>query len=127
MKLPDLSKYNWTIGAFSLAGAVTMIMLAWQLFESTPARWCAIALAGSPETNSACAGILLKLLENKDHVNLGLLTIVGVSILALAAVALNVGIKVQGPGGVNVDIGSEDTKVTSGDSSVTIPTPPAGE
>ena len=123
----DFRRLNWTVLGFSLAGLLTMAMLAWQLFESTPARWCAIALAGSPETNSACAGILLKLLENKDHVNVGLLAIVGVSILALAAVALNVGIKVAGPGGVNVDIGAEDTKVTSDNTSVTIPTPPAGE
>lgn len=82
-------------------------LLVWQLWDVTPARWCAIAQATDERAN-VCVAILLRLLDLKDHVVLGLLSIVGLTVLALAVVALNVRIGATGPAGIGVNIGDDD-------------------
>jgi hypothetical protein len=118
-------RLRWFIVAFCLSGALMAGLLAWQLAETSPARWCVLAKQGSPEMATSCVTILMKLLEIKDHVVIGLLGIVGLSVLSLAVVALGVRLGVAGPGGLSANIGAETTTVRSGDSSVTVPTPPA--
>lgn len=120
-------RLRWFIIAFVLAGAFMTGLLAWQLYETSPARWCVLAKQGSPDSTNACVAILVKLLELKDHVNTGLLIIVGISVLSLAAVALGVRLGLSGPGGLSANIGSENTTVSNGESTVVIPTPPAEE
>ena len=118
-------RLRWFIVAFVASGVVTMLMLGWQLYETTPARWCVMAKQGSPDLEGSCLAIRLKLLEIKSNVVLGLLAIVGLSVLSLAAVALGVRLGLSGPGGLSANIGSDKTTVSNGESSVTVPTPPA--
>jgi hypothetical protein len=117
-------RFRWTVLAFVAAGILVSALVVWQLYETTPARWCAIALQG---TNEGCFTVLLKLLEIKDHAVIGLLAILGLTVLSLVAVALGVNIKAAGPGGTSVDIGADDTTITTPDASVTLPTPPSEE
>lgn len=124
----DHGRFRWTLGAFSASGLLMMLLLAWQLFETTPARWCALAANGSPELTTGCATILLRLLEIKDHVSIGLMAITGLSVLALAVVATGTKINASGAG-FNADIGADKTTVSTDDgtSTLTIPTPPASD
>lgn len=125
---PGPTRFRWVVAAFALAGSAMTGLLGWQLFDNTPAYWCAVAKVSSAEATTACVTILLELLKNKDHVNLGLLVIVGLTVLSLAAVALGVRIEAKGSAeGFETKIGPDNTTVTNGDASVTIPTPPAGE
>jgi len=121
------ARFRWIIIAFLVAIASMSGLLAWQLYDTTPARWCAAALMGSPEVATACFGVLLRLLEVKDHAVLGLMAIVGLSVLSLAVVALGVRINAAGPGGLTANIGAEKTTVTDGESSIVVPTPPNSE
>lgn len=89
-------------------------LLAWQLWDVTPARWCAIAKSGTPEISSACVTVLLKLLELKNSVVLGLMAIVGLSVLSLAAVALGVRLGLVGPAGFSADISPDQVKMSKG-------------
>jgi len=118
-------RYRWTIFAFALAGLLNAALVAWQLYETTPARWCGVVINGSPEMTTGCFSLLLKLLELKDHALMMLISVLALTILSVVAVALNVRIKAEGPGGLNVDVGSDKTVVTAAESSVTVPTPPA--
>lgn len=116
---------RWTILAFVFIMLVINGLLIWQLSETSPAKWCALAKLTSPEGTTACSTMLLKLLDIKDHLVQGLLIIEGILTLSLTAVALGVNIKGTGPGGMSIDVGAEDTKIQSGDSEVSIPTPPS--
>jgi len=106
-------RLRWFVVAFVLAGALMSVLLAWQLGETTPKNWCILAKQGSPELAGSCVTILLHLLDIKDHVVIGLLAIVGLSVLSLAVVALGVRISAEGPGGLkaNVDIQASLEKV----------------
>jgi uncharacterized membrane protein len=126
LAVPGRGRYRWTVFAFLAAAVIVAGLVVWQLYETTPARWCAIAVAGSPESTTGCYQLLMRLLELKDHAVLSLLAILGLLVLSLTAIALGVGIKASGPGGTSIDIGAEQTKVTSDDTTVTLPTPPAG-
>jgi len=97
-------RLRWFIIAFCLSGFVMTLMLAWQLYETTPARWCVMT-----DRAEGCVAILMKLLEIKDHTVMGLLIIVGLSVLCLAAVALGLRLGVSGPGGIEANIGVEVT------------------
>lgn len=120
-------RFRWVVYAFMAAGIVMTAMLAWQLYDLTAARWCVLAKTGSPELATGCVTMLVKLLDLKDHVLLGLLTIVGLSVLSLAAVALGVRLGFTGPGGLSANVGADKTTVTDGQATVTLPTPPAEE
>lgn len=121
-------RFRWVVISFMLAGLLTMGMLGWQLYETTPARWCSVAAVGSPEIATGCVNILLKLLDLKQTAVMGLLLIVGLTVISLAAVALRLNIKATaGAGGFSADIGADKTVVSDGDNVVTIPTPPSGD
>lgn len=120
-------RVRWFVIAFIAAGFFMSSVLVWQLWDVTPARWCAIAQSGNNDIAAACLSILLKLLDLKNNVVIGLLAIVGLSVLSLAVVALGVRINAAGPGGLTANIGSDKTIISDADgvSSVEIPTPPA--
>ena len=128
MVIPNIIKgrFRWTIFAFLAAAALVSAMVVWQLYETTPARWCAVAMVSSTESATGCYSLLLRLLDIKDHAVMGLLGILGLVVLSLTVIALGVDIKAAGPGGTSIDIGAEDTKIKTADADVTIPTPPAG-
>ncbi len=115
-------RFRWTIAAFLAAFTATTLMLAWQLYESTPARWCAIGAVTTKasETSADCYTILLKLLDNKNTLTIGLLSIQGICVLSLAAIALGLKIQAAGPGGTSVDI-SADTAVVSAENVISPP------
>jgi hypothetical protein len=116
-------RVRWFVIAFVMAGFLMSALLWWQLSETTPAKWCMLAKQGSPELAGSCTSILLRLLDLKDHAIIGLLMILGISFLSLAAVALGVRISAEGPAGLKTEIGADKTTVTGGDSSVEVPTP----
>lgn len=118
-------QFRWVVYAFVASGLMVVGLLAWQLVDMTPAKWCAIAVQGTPEIATACVAVLVKLLELKQNVALGLLIIMGLSILSLAAVALRVRIGFSGPGGLSANVGADTTTITDGQAVVKVPTPPA--
>jgi hypothetical protein len=120
-------RFRWVVYAFVAAGLLMAAMLGWQLYDLTPARWCVLATQGSPDLATGCVTMLVKLLDIKDHVMIGLLAIVGLSVLSLAAVALGVRLGFTGPGGLSANVGADKTTVTDGQATVTLPTPPAEE
>ncbi len=120
--MSQTGRLRWFVIAFLVAGTLMSGLLAWQLSETSPAKWCIIAKAGSPQAADSCVSMLMKLLEIKDHVVIGLLIIVGLSVLSLAAVALNVKLGINGPGGLSANIDSESVNVQDNQSgsSVTV-------
>ncbi len=121
------SRYAWTIVAFILAGLFISGLLVWQLMETGPAVWCKIAETANDTRVTGCYGILLKLIDVKDHTIIGLLAILGITVISIVAVALGVKISAQGPGSTSVNIGRENTNISNGDIDVDIPTPPSGD
>jgi hypothetical protein len=119
------SRYAWTLIAFAAAGLLMAGLVIWQLIESSPGVWCHIADSTDTNLRGACLSVLLKLLDLKDHALMGLLTILGITVVSVVAVALGVKISAAGPGGTNVSVGSEKTIVDNGDAKVEIPTPPS--
>lgn len=127
MSMSDLfnGRVRWIVFAFLGSGLLMSALLTWQLYETAPARWCVIAKSGTPDLATACITVLMKLLEIKGNVVIGLLVIVGLSVLSLAVVALGVRIGASGPGGLTANIGADKTTVTDGNSVVEMPTPPS--
>lgn len=125
LSLAGAGRMRFLIIAFALAGFLIAALVTWQLFETNPARWCAIAANGSPEITTGCYQVLLKLLEIKQTSLVMLISVLGLTILSLTAVALGVRIKAEGVGGMNVDVGPNTTTVATPDTTVTLPTPPA--
>lgn len=121
------SRYGWTIVAFILAGIFISGLLIWQLLETNPRVWCQIAETANDTRVTGCYGILLKLTDIKDHTIIGLLAILGTTVLSIVAVALGVKISASGPGATSVNIGRENTNISNGDIDVDIPTPPSGD
>lgn len=122
--------FRWTLVAFALCGGLIAALVVWQLWELTPQRWCALAENTAGDVNSnACLSALLRILDLKDHALIGLLVILGITVVSVVVVALKVNVKGSGPGGFEVDIGADETQVREPDTgaSVTIPTPPSEE
>jgi hypothetical protein len=119
------SRFGWTIIAFIIAGVFISALMIWQLIETSPQAWCKLADDSSDNLRGACLSVLLKLLDVKDHTIVGLLTILGITVLSVVAVALNVRISAAGPGNTNVNIGANETRIQNGDVDVAIPTPPS--
>lgn len=113
-------RFRWVVYAFIAAGLLMTLILAWQLFDLTPGRWCVLAKQGSPDLGAGCVAMLIKLLEIKDHVMIGLLIIVGLTVLSLAAVALGVRLGFTGPGGLSANVEADTTTVTDGQATVTV-------
>lgn len=121
--------FRWTLIAFALCGALIASLVIWQLWELTPTRWCALAENTAGDTNSnACLAALLRILDLKDHALIGLMVILGITVVSVVVVALKVNVKGSGPGGFEVDIGADQTVVRNheGDQA-RIPTPPSEE
>lgn len=119
------SRYGWTIIAFIIAGVFISGLVIWQLMETAPAYWCALADQTSEGLRTACYNVLLRLLDIKDHAIVGLLTILGITVASVVAVALGVKISGTGPGGTSVNVGADETRVKNGDLDMSIPTPPS--
>lgn len=122
------SSFRWTLLAFVLAGGLIAALVVWQLLETSPTRWCILA----NDTGNTCQPILLRLLDIKDHSLMGLLTILGLTVLSVVVVALGVKVQGTGPGGITVDIESEKTTVstepgTTTTATVEVKTPPTPE
>lgn len=121
----DSMRFRWVVYAFVGALLVITGLFAWQMYDLTPARWCAVAATGSPEIATGCFNVLIKLLDIKDHAVMALAGITGLTVLSLAAVALGVRIGFSGPAGLSANVGAETTTVTDGSSVVEVPTPPS--
>jgi hypothetical protein len=104
------SKFGWTIIVFIVAILFIGGLIVWQLIETSPGTWCNIAADGPDNIRGACLSILLKLLEVKDHTIVGLLTILGIAVISVVAVALGVRISAEGPGDTKIDIGKADVQ-----------------
>jgi len=118
--------FRWTLIAFVFAGLLMSGLAIWQLYETSPQRWCALAENTAGDVNNnACLAVLLKLLELKDHSLLAIFFILGITVISVVVVALKVQVRGSGPGGLSVDIGADKTVVEGGGSEVEIPTPPS--
>lgn len=124
--LPN-TRAEWIMLLFVLAGVLVSGLLIWQLNTTDPTQWCRLAEITSPENVSACLGVLVKILEIKNNAVIGLLVILGFTVLSVVVVALGVKLTGAGPGGVSVDISGEKTEVTTDMTHVTVPTPPSEE
>jgi hypothetical protein len=102
------SKFGWTIIVFIIAIIFVGILVVWQLFGLSPQTWCNIAEEGDANVRGACLSVILKLLDVKDHAIIGLMSILGITVVSIVAVALNVRIAAGGPGNTSVNIGADD-------------------
>lgn len=133
MKLPSLSylwpdtRAEWMTFLFIIAFVLISGLLIWQLMGTDPARWCGLAEVTSPENTNACLAVLQGLITVKDHTIIGLLAILGTTVLSLVVVALGVTLKASGPGGTNVDISANETTIETPETTVVVPTPPSEE
>lgn len=122
--IPNTRKeFRWVVYAFGLCGAVMLALLIWQLSEMTPAKWCAVAELANPNSTTACLTLLLALVEVKDHAIIGLMSIVGASVIGLAVVALGVRIKADGPGGIGVEVTDNKVAVETANATVAVTSP----
>jgi hypothetical protein len=102
--LDALDKFRWVVLAFIAAGLLVAGLLIWQLLETTPGKWCAVA--GINEISaSGCFQLLLALVTIKDHAIIGLLVILGVTVISVVAVTLKLRIQAEGPGGAGLQVG----------------------
>lgn len=120
------TRYGWTLIAFVLAGGLIAALVIWQLIVTSPNAFCAVAKA-TGERSAVCLPLLIEIVHVKDHAIVGLLTILGITVISVVAVALGVRISASGPGNTNVNIGADTTTVDNGDAHVSIPTPPSEE
>lgn len=105
-----LDKFRWVIVAFALCAFLIAGLLIWQLTETSPSRWCAVAEVNDISA-SGCFQLLLALVEVKDHAIIGLLTILGITVIAVVAVTFNLKIEADGPGGTGLNVGPSDEPV----------------
>lgn len=119
------SRYGWTIIAFILAGVFVGGLVVWQLYETSPSVWCMLAEDTSENLRGSCLSVLLKLLDIKDHAIIGLLIILGITVVSVVAVALGLKISASGPGNTQIDVGADKTRIEADGANVTIPTPPS--
>lgn len=120
------TRFGWTLIAFILAGILISALLIWQLYETSPGAWCVLADKTNASDN-ACLPVILKLVDVKDHAIIGLLMILGLTVVSVVAVALGVRVSASGPGNTNVNIGADTTRISNGETDVEIPTPPSGD
>lgn len=123
MKLPTLTAAFWRNAFFYLMALTTFGVLIWQLsLLEPPEKWC-------PANNmSVCYTGLLKNLSLRDHVNIGLMAIIGIVIIG--TMVTNWGISIRAGGGtdgVHVEVQQDKTTVTTPSSKVEVPTVPNPE
>ena len=105
--LDRLDKFRWVVLAFAAAGFLVAGLLIWQLSETSPGKWCAVAEVNDISA-TGCFQLLLALVQIKDHAIVGLLTILGVTVISVVAVTLKLHINVEGPGDVGLNVGPAD-------------------
>jgi hypothetical protein len=120
MKIPTMSVGFWRNAFFYLMALTILGVLIWQLsLLEPPEKWC-------PAKNmSICYTGLLKNLSLRDHVNIGLMAIIGMVIIGMMVV--NWGISIRGSAGtdgVHVDVQQDKTTVTTPAGVVSVPTVP---
>lgn len=100
-------KFRWVILAFIFAGLLVSGLLIWQLYETQPSMWCAVADVNEVSAEG-CFELLLGLINVKDHAIIGLLFILGVTVLSVVAVTLRVRLDLDGPGGTGANIEGDE-------------------
>lgn len=105
------SRYGWTIIVFLILTIFVGGLIVWQLLGNSAHDWCQLAEDSSDNVRGACLTLLLSLLNIKDHAIIGLLTILGIIVASVVAVALGVHISAGGPGNTSVNIGTENAEV----------------
>jgi len=98
----------WTIFVFLFLCAFIVGLIVWQFWGLTPNNWCMVAKLGDKADPSACFNVLIKLLDLKDHIVVGLTATLAVIIVSLAVVVLKIYVKAGGPGGLNLDVGTSE-------------------
>lgn len=106
---------RWTVFAIMGTGPTLIILLWWVLQRLTAPQWCAVsvnaakAVGASPSATAPdCTNIILELLKIHQVAVIGLLIAIVVGYLVMVAMVLGAGVKVLGPGGINVDIGKDN-------------------
>lgn len=105
--LECLDEFRWVIVAFVFAGLLVAGLLIWQLWETRPSTWCEVAEVNDISA-TGCFNLLLGLIEIKDHAIIGLLFILGVTVLSVVAVTLRVRLDLKGPGGTGGNISGDN-------------------
>lgn len=98
----------WTIYVFLMLSLFVSGLIVWQLWGLTPENWCLLAKMGDKTDPMACFNTLVRLLDVKDHIVIGVLATQAIIVICLAVVVLNLDLKASGPGGVQIDVGSDD-------------------
>lgn len=120
MKFGDwgrLTMYGGFIGLFGL--------MVWQLWPLTPKTYCMSVFGTAASVELTASGAryyvtcVLRLLDTKTYVIMGLLAIVGIFIVAHVVRELKIIASVRGPGGIGGSIGLAESPVP-----VTVENPP---
>ncbi len=105
---------RWTVWVIILTGPVLIAMLWWIIARLTAKQWCAVQvnaakLTGAPPSSTApdCTTIILALLDIHRVAVIGLLIAIVIGYLVMVAMVLGAGVRVGGPGSINLDIGAD--------------------
>lgn len=102
----EISGFRWVIIAFILSSILIVSLVVWQLIGIQSRHWCEIP--GADEMLSeGCFSLMGQLIQIKASAVIGLLFILGITVIAIVAVTLRVKIDADGPGGTGVTIGGE--------------------
>ncbi len=107
------SAIRWNIIAAVAGGPIITGVLIWQLWDLTPAKYCTMVLGAAKDDVHGAdfyVGCIVKLLEIKDHVLIGLLAIIGISFVSVVIVAIKGKVSATGPGGIEITVGGEDAE-----------------
>lgn len=105
---------RWTIYAIMTTGPVLIALLCWIMARLTAPQWCAVQVNAAKATGAQpsatapdCTNIILALLGIHRDVVIGLLIAIVVGHLVMVAMVMNAGVKVIGPGGINLQVGHD--------------------
>lgn len=105
---------RWTVFAIMGTGPTLIVLLWWVMKRLTAPQWCAVSVNAAKATGAApsatapdCTTIILELLKIHQDAVIGLLIAIVVGYLVMVAMVLGAGVKVLGPGGINLDIGHD--------------------
>lgn len=98
------SHVTWTVCTFLTLTFFVLGLIIWQFWGLTPQEWCPAKQLGDAANFVSCVS---ELLHNKDHITLGLIGILAITIVCLAVVALGLFVRADAPGGIHVDVGED--------------------
>jgi len=105
---------RWTVFTIMGTGPTLIVLLWWVLKRLTAPQWCAVQVnaakaVGAPPSATApdCTNIILELLKIHHDAVIGLLIAIVVGYLVMVAMVLGAGVKVLGPGGINLEVGHD--------------------